>query len=185
MRSTLQDWVMELTLMQQGVLLGAMRGADGVPKYNATKYLLRWYRRCTLMVAIEGEHAQDGVLKDPFTKGGGSYLGQCPMSVSPLPFRVSEVGLEFHWEGSMIPIVDDFIKSLDGLPHHFVQHLRNAIQVVGYKHPDPRIRKWWHDLYLRLVSDEHLLPESCAEMDRRLGDNYEAWRARCDDATAM
>lgn len=172
MQSVLQEWVMNCTVMQQGVLLGGMRGADGVPKYNSTKYLLRWYRRCTLVMAIPFA----GVATDPVSPGGGSYCG--PSVQREL------VAYTGNWELLMEPIVDDFIKNLDGLPHHFVQHLRHGIQIIGYKHPDARIRDWWHTLYIRLVNDEHLHPETEAEMDKRLGDNYEDWFARADKATA-
>jgi len=40
--------------MQQSVLLTAVRGPDGLPKYHSSKYLLRWYRRCILLSAMDG-----------------------------------------------------------------------------------------------------------------------------------
>ena len=46
MSTVLQPWVSGLTFMQQTVLLTAIRGPDGVPKYGPTKMLLRWFRRC-------------------------------------------------------------------------------------------------------------------------------------------
>jgi hypothetical protein len=153
--------------MQQGVLLGGMRGADGMAKYDSTKYILRWYRRCTVRIAFDG-----GVINVPYGPGGGSYTGPSFDGIAP------------SWETPMNGLVDKFIQSLDALPHHFVQHLRNGIEIIGYKHPDERIRNWWHMFYCRLVNDEHLNIETEEEMDYRLGDNYEQWRSKADDATA-
>jgi hypothetical protein len=46
--SVLQDWVCELPLMQQTVLVVALRGPDNVDKNHIGKFLLRWMRRCVL-----------------------------------------------------------------------------------------------------------------------------------------
>lgn len=48
---------------------------------------------------------------------------------------------------------------------------------------DTEIRFFWHRLYLRLVNDLHLHPESEAELDERLGDTREGWLKRADPAT--
>lgn len=47
-RSVLQDWVMELGLRHQGVLLTAVRGCDTSPKEDASKALARCYRAAVL-----------------------------------------------------------------------------------------------------------------------------------------
>ena len=70
MGTVLQPWVATLTLMQQTVLLTAIRGPDGLPKYGPTKQLLRWYRRCILLSAMDQR-----VLTDPLQSGGGSFTG--------------------------------------------------------------------------------------------------------------
>jgi hypothetical protein len=69
-RSVLQDWVQGLTMMQQTVLLTAIRGPDGTPKYGSVKMLLRWFRRCVLLSAIDGK-----VLDNPCDSNGGSFTG--------------------------------------------------------------------------------------------------------------
>src|SRR5262245_681192 len=45
MTSILQDWVTELGLRHQGVLLTAIRGCDTVPKHHVSKSLARAIRR--------------------------------------------------------------------------------------------------------------------------------------------
>lgn len=69
------------------------------------------------------------------------------------------------------------------IPHHFQVHFMHAAEIVGYKHPDERIRKWWRTTYDYLVNDLHLHPETEDELDKRLGDNREGWLARANPAT--
>ena len=164
MSSVIQDWVSSIPMMQQTVLLTAVRGPDGLPKYGNIKFLLRWFRRCVLLSAIDGK-----VLDNPFDENGGSFTGP---SVS-----------ETLWEPAMDKLADGYLRDLDGIPHHFQMHFMHAAEIVGYKHPVYRIRIWWNRLYTRLVHDMHLFTESEKEMDERLGDSREGWLKRADRAT--
>lgn len=164
-RSVIQDWVTELPMMQQTVLLTAVRGPDGLPKYHPTKYVLRWYRRCILLSALDGF-----VLADPGIQSGGSFTGP---STDPCG----------HWPTEMDKCVSRYLQSLDEVPHHFQLHLLHAIEILGYKHPDKEIRNWWNAVYVRLVHDMHLWPETEDQLDQRLGDTREGWLARGDVAT--
>lgn len=201
----LQDWVQGLPIMQQTVLLTAIRGPDGSPKYGATKNLLRWYRRCILVSALDGRP-----LTNPFDPGGGSFTGPsfdldairyvvagernknavepestvlwCAADISH--DDVSEWLLAAgDWTSRLDHIVDAYLRDLDMLPHHFQLHFLHSAEIVGYKHPDPRIRAWWAGLYVRLVHDMHLFPETEAQLDARLGDSREGWLERADPAT--
>ena len=166
----LQDWVMRLSLMQQAVLMTATRGPDDTPKYGSVKMLVRWYRRCVLLGAFERT-----TLTDPYTKGGGSFTG---------PSYYTSAGEDIdNWELRMDVIVHGYLQQLDALPHHFQMHFLHAAEIMGYKHPVPRIRAWWSKLYCTLVNDLHLHPESEADMDARLSDDREAWLARNNPAT--
>lgn len=167
-KSVLQDWTTEIPMMQQTVLLTAVRGPDGLPKYGAVKMLLRWFRRCVLFSAIDGE-----VISEPWSHNGGSFTGPSLRSGS----------CDVDWEEGMDLLVDDYLQSLDAIPHHFQLHFLHASEIVGYKHPDSRIRKWWADLYVRLVRDMHLWPETMEQMDIRLGDSREGWLQHADPAT--
>lgn len=169
-RPVTQDWVHSLTMMQQTVLMTAVRGPDGVPKYGATKMLLRWYRRCVLFCALE--HA---VISDPRDPRGGSFTG---------PSLDGSVDDPPDWEVAMDGVVGGVLKEVDGLPHHFLLHLIHAAEIVGYKHPDGKIRAWWRRVYRRFVDSFHMHAEAEAEMDHRLGDTYHGWLARSDPATS-
>lgn len=167
MASVLQPWVNDLTFMQQTVLLTAVRGPDGVPKYGPTKMLLRWYRRCILLSAMD--HA---VLYTPYEHGGGSFTG---------PSFDATPGSD--WLEPMHDIVGEYLRELDAIPHHFQLHLLHAVEIVGYKHPGDAIRPFWALTYARLVHDMHLWPETEEQLDRRLGDDRGQWLERNDVAT--
>lgn len=166
--NVLQDWVTDLRLMQQTVLLTAIRGPDGIPKYHPVKSLLRWYRRCVLLSALD-----KCVWHNPHDRGGGSFTGPSFDCHDP----------KLDWRFTMDKQVDEYVKSLDELPHHFQLHFLHAIEILGYKHPVKPTQLWWGSVYVRLVHDMHLWPESEVEMDSRLSDDTSGWMARNDRAT--
>jgi hypothetical protein len=168
-KSVIQDWVNSLPMMQQTVLLTAVRGPDGLPKYGCVKMLLRWYRRCVLLSAMDGK-----VLKNPHDTNGGSFTGPS--------FKADDLH-ESGWEVNMNDIVSDYLRTLDAIPHHFQLHFMHAAEILGYKHSDFRIRAWWNGVYYRLVNDMHLHPETEEEMNSRLGDSRAGWLKRADSAT--
>lgn len=154
-KSTVQDWVASLTRMQQAVLLSSIRGPDGLHKNHVAKVLLRWFRRCILIGAFEGR-----AFDDPYEEGGGSFTGPC------------------KYEGGVSAALKDYIRTLDEIPHHYQLHFMHAAEILGYKHPDPEKRNWWNRAYFDLAADMHLTPETCEEMDHRLGDSETQWREK-------
>lgn len=162
MSSVLQDWVQELSLMQQSVLIAAVRGPDGVHKDHAVKVLLRWLRRSFMLSAFKKQ-----AILDPYIPDGGSFTGPC---------RTDTVRDIDH-------ALDLYLRSVDEIPHHFQLHFMHAAEILGYKHPVPEVREWWNKCYRKLVNDAHLFPESEADMDKRLGDNEKDWRA-CEEVIA-
>ncbi len=171
MKCVLQDWVLELPMMQQTVLLTAIRGPDGLAKYHPSKYLLRWYRRCILKSSLDGL-----VLDNPWDERGGSFTGPSVKLGPDSP----ELEKEEAW-GRMEKLVDSYNGHLDEVPHHFGMHFMHGTEILGYKHP--QYKYWWFGVYLRLVNDIHLHIETKEELDRRLGDTYEGWMERNDKAT--
>jgi hypothetical protein len=168
MTVVIQEWVQRLPMMQQTVLLTAIRGPDGIAKYGSIKMLLRWYRRCVLLSAIDGR-----VLTNPIDINGGSFTG---------PSLSADDSLD-PWQDRMMSYVNSYMRELDAIPHHYQMHFMHAVEIVGYKHPDETISLWWQQLYMRLVNDLHLHPESVYELDLRLGDSRAGWLKRADPAT--
>lgn len=205
MPSVLQDWVQELPMMQQSVLLTAVRGPDSLPKYHPSKFLLRWYRRCILLSAMDGR-----VLTDPVEPVGGSFTGPSVQTVmAGKDYRETQyaaVGelrdrstwaVDGHftmgqpmptsrdnWQEAMIDWVTAYIRGLDEVPHHYQLHFLHAAEIVGYKHPAFDIAHWWEmKVYKRLVLDMHLRPEREETLDHRLGDDRGQWLEHSDTAT--
>jgi hypothetical protein len=172
-RPVLQDWAMRVPLMQQTVLMTAIRGPDGVAKYHPVKPILRWYRRCLLLSALDGE-----VISNPYDPRGGSFTGpSIDMPARTLPQTRSP-----FWELDMDLKVDEAFACMDEMALHFWLHLMHAVEIMGYKHDDARIAKWWQELYVRMVDAFHLYPESIGDLDKRLGDTRDGWLARADRA---
>lgn len=168
-QGVLQGWVQGLPFMQQTVLLTAVRGPDGARKFHPCKPLLRWYRRSILISAFEGK-----AILDPFTPGGGSFTGPVDKVTANLDHFVA------HWPEYITHVSDAYMEARDELPHHFQMHAMHAFEIVGYRHPDARVRQYWYDLYLRVVQAMHLWPEILHDMDTRLSDDVSAWQARAD-----
>ena len=181
-----QEWTHDLPMMQQTVLLTAIRGPDGVPKYHPSKYMLRWYRRCVLYGALD-----HNIFKTPYDPRGGSFTGPsflmhgpsaCWATGQKMP-EAYQPDEKDDWITPMQAILDTYLRSLDELPHHFQLHFMHAAEIVGYKHPDERIRSWWRHVYQQLVHDMHLNPESEEQMDFRLADSEAQWRSTSSTAT--
>lgn len=154
--SVLNDWVENLSMMQQSVLLSAIRNSDGVEKFHPSKMLLKWYRRCVLRSAFDGR-----TLTTPDEEGGGSFTGP-----------VYSLGVA----------ADDFVTARDGMSLHYYAHAMHAFEILGYKHPDLPTRAFWYSTYVRMAHALHLYPENERQMDLRLGDNIAGWEARNDSA---
>lgn len=161
-KSVLQDWVLELSFMQQSVLITATRGPDGIKKDHVAKLLIRWLRRCYLLSAFDGI-----AIDNPYQNGGCSFTGPS--------INLSSLYKE-TWDHFMDEVVLDYLRTVDELPHHFQLHFMHAAEILGYKHPTEKTREWWHKTYLTLVNDMHLFPESEEQMDKRLGYSEQNWR---------
>ena len=162
--SALQDWVMRLPVMQQSVLIAAVRGPDGIRKDHVVKVLCRWLRRSFLVRAFERDECWN-----PYTPGGGSFTGPCVIAEGAM--------------GGVDQALDEYLRCVDELPHHFQLHFMHAAEIIGYEHPDEFTRTWWHNAYFRLVNDAHLFMEPREQMNKRLGDNEGNWRER-EEVTA-
>jgi hypothetical protein len=60
MTTLLPNWTGALSLQAQAVLVMALRGPDGFPKFHKSKDVLRRYRACLLRNAATGLYAGRG-----------------------------------------------------------------------------------------------------------------------------
>ena len=184
-KSALQDWVFEIPQMQQSVLMSGIRGMDGLAKKHPAKALIKFYRRSILVSAFDGKAILTPYNADGET--GGEFTG--PSINIFKDHNGNDVlydGDDFvsfeEWPKAMKPIVNNFLLGRDEMPLHYYTHMMHSFQIVGFKHPDTKIRLFWRDIYWRMVYALHLWPESEQDMDKRLGDDETNWRARSDEA---
>lgn len=179
MLSVLQPWVMERPLMQQSVMLLAMRGPDALPKDHPAKPILKWYRRCLLVNSFD--HI---VRQTPNEPGGGNFTGPIehpdPTAQQMIHLQVvagSATSLDAS-RAILDAVFVEYMRSVDSVPIHFHLHLMHGVQILGYHHPKEWIRWSWCKFYNMLVNGMHLFPEPQEEMDRRLSDDEDSWRER-------
>lgn len=177
MSSAVQPWLSDISMMKQSVLFTCIRGNDGSIKHDGSKPIVRWLRRCILVSAFDKD-----IIKNPWDPRGGSFTGpscKVPSHSNYFP----EDSETFEWELSMESVVDEYLKSVDSLHFHFQMHILHGAEVLGYEHPDERIRNWWFKFYERLVSELHLNVETKEQFDYRLGDSLEQWDRVADKST--
>lgn len=63
-----------------------------------------------------------------------------------------------------------FLHGVDHYPVHWVLHFAHACQIIGMYHPDPAQARNAERMYLRLVHQFHMKPESAEENCERLAD---------------
>lgn len=66
-----------------------------------------------------------------------------------------------------------FTKAFDRYPVHFLLHLIHAAEVLGYNHPHPAERAFWHLFYTSMVNAFHMYPETKEQNDLRLKDGVD------------
>ena len=164
--SVVQPWLSNISMMKQAVVLTCIRGNDGSMKYDKSKPLVRWLRRCILVSAFD-----KCIITNPYDPRGGSFTGpSCKCDND-------------KWESAMDEVVSEYLTSTDYLHHHFQMHIIHGAEVLGYEHPDTRIRNWWLGVYKRLVNELHLNIETKDHFDYRLGDEKDQWLSVSDKAT--
>lgn len=173
MASVLCNWVENIPLMQQSVLIAAMRAPDGMAKKHPAKMLIRWFRRCVVRSAFDNKE-----LTTPWEPGGGSYTGPS--------FEIHKL-IPLNWDSAIVTehmhiMSDDFIRARDEMTLHYYAHFMHGAEIIGYQHPNEDIRLYWAWLYDRMVRSLHLNPETKEQMNERLGDSETDWRKYMDFA---
>jgi len=73
------------------------------------------------------------------------------------------------------------LKGIDGYPMHWYMHTVHAVEIVAYRHPDPRIRSAFKEVYEYACREHlHMNPETEEQLTQRLA---EQWDNPCDSAT--
>lgn len=147
--SVLQDWVMQLTMRQQGVLCTAIRGPDGVPKEDASKAIHRSIRGVVMNCA---RYKAPMVFNS--TLNGDSFM------------RTDLFAEPELWDDT----VNTFFANADRYYMHYIMHVLHACQIIGVYHPDQRFARPFQQFYLEGVRRFHMEPESISTLDNRLRD---------------
>lgn len=144
MKSVLQDWVMELLLREQGTLLTAVRGCDSEPKsWTKTGVAFSQGRRLTAFIRYCFMNPADS--REIDYEEGAFFR-----SIPPEIFKPSEFG---H------------------LPEHWYAHVMHSLEIIGYRHPVEEIAKICNKLYIKMVHNLHLNPETKEQMINRLSED--------------
>lgn len=150
MKSVLQDWVMELPLREQGTLLTGVRGCDLAPKNPISN--------------VERYGCSTG--EDTAERGLTAFLRWCVMN----PADRREVDIPGAFFQSKPPC--NWKPSQFGhYPQHWYSHVMHCFEVVAYRHPDEDTATHAQEVYLRMVRNLHLNPESRDEMIERLSED--------------
>lgn len=147
MPSVIQDWVSELPLRQQGTVILALRGPDGLRKEHPSKAIIRSLRGCVMVTGRMGTAMKLGERfeDDKF-------------------MRMDLIVDDQAW----VEASDAFFASIDEYNLHFFQHLLHAAAVLGFNHPVPAVAANWLDFYHRGVHKLHMKPETREEFTYRL-----------------
>jgi hypothetical protein len=143
----LQPWVGQIPLRQQGVLLLALRGPDGIRKESIAKIILRNLRGCVMLSGREEKPMAMGTEYD-----GDTFM------------RTIEITSKDKWER----ITKEFFSNIDEYNVHFLQHLLHAAQVIGVNHWNNTVATNWWNFYAEGVHRLHLKCETADEMKFRL-----------------
>ena len=139
--SVLQEWVMNLPLRYQGTLLTAVRGCDSESKtWTKTGVAYSPGRRLTAFIRWCFMNPADPREVD---YEEGAFF----MSTPPDPFKPSEFG---H------------------LPQHWYSHAMHALEIIGHCHPDFQVKSKAYEMYVAMVKNMHLNPESANQQKHRL-----------------
>lgn len=149
MKSVLQDWLHEIPLRQQGVIILALRGPDGIRKESPAKAILRSLRGC---VMNSGRHGVPMERHEKFE--GDSFM------------RMDLICDRVLWQNAC----QKFFDSIDEYNIHFFQHFIHAAAAVGINHPDEQVKQHWWEFYEFACFKLHVTPETREKFIHRLRD---------------
>lgn len=123
-----------------------------------------WRQQTVLFTALRGP---DGLPKSNSGKVLCRFLRSCVLR-DATPNRGTFMGI---LQKEAVRTAKKFIDAHDEYPHHFIMHLAHSAEILGYKHPNQKIRNFWKVLYEDVCSAFHMYPETEKQMDLRLRDD--------------
>ena len=116
-----------------------------------------------LMACVRG---CDSVPKDDATK----LLARCLRATILTSFDTKPSSfIDYVTDAELSRRMLAVLKNHDHYPVHYLLHLTHGSEIIGYKHPDQKVRWPWHDFYMKMVHCFHLNPETETALDERLG----------------
>jgi hypothetical protein len=157
-RNVLQDWTQYISTRQQGVLVIALRGPDGVRKEDPAKPLVRTLRGMVMNAGRTGGPVGDEVWKDD-------------------PFMTMQwVKDPDKWA----QVTKAFFDQWDAYNVHFLQHLMHAYAVCGIHYPETSVREMAWGFYYRCCKKLHLPTETQDQVVHRLRDGIREEDGKAD-----
>jgi len=115
-------------------------------------------------VALEMIRGCDGAGKNDPTKSIIRELRKV------LLYNAGGNGSSFMDNPSLEKDIKSFFEDCDSYPLHFAMHLVHTAEIIGYKHPNPEVARFWRDFYFDFCHTVHFNPESEEQLDERLCD---------------
>lgn len=94
------------------------------------------------------------------------YMRYCCL----VPFDPREVDTPGAYINKYVPEGIKF-SWFDDMPTHFTMHFLQAAQVLGFRHPNDDIGRYWFDVYCLLVKGAHLRIESIPWFEMRMNED--------------
>lgn len=148
MPNVLQEWTQKISTRQQGVLVIALRGPDGVRKEDPAKPIVRTLRGMVMNAGRTGKPVGDEVWADD-------------------PFMTLQwINDPDKW----VVATKMFFNQWDAYNVHFLQHLMHAYAVCGVHYPDSDVKQRAWQFYTRCCKKIHVHPETAVQVVYRLRD---------------
>lgn len=130
---------------------------------------LTWKQQTVVLCALRG---CDGLSKDDSSKRfhkllRSHVLENAGTENTPFMLRLDN---DLGWSEQL----DSFARDLDKFPTHYISHFMHAVEIIGYYHPDDKVRNFWNQVYLRFVKALHLYPETKEQNEERLSDGIDS-----------
>ena len=113
---------------------------------------------------LSGLRGCDGIYNDDISK---TIIRQIRCTVLN---NAADNKTHFMQDDVSLEVLAEFAKARNKYSVHFYMHVCYCCEIIGFKHPDENIRKWFNKAYLLLVKALYLNPETQEDCDKRLQD---------------